>query len=66
MEGREEDRSSDWEEIGKAVKAGGMGREVVSEQIEGSGCRGGVMKAVKGIFFPVIEHFERVSEPFCF
>lgn len=41
MEGREEDRSSDWEEIGKAVKAGGMGREVVSEQIEGSGCRGG-------------------------
>lgn len=27
---------------------------------------GGMMKAVQGIFFPVIEHFERVSEPFCF
>lgn len=31
-----------------------------------SGGGGGLMKAVKGIFFPVIEPFERVSEPFCF
>lgn len=23
-------------------------------------------KAVKGTFFPVIEHFETVPEPFCF
>lgn len=55
MEGRKEDRSSDWEEIGKAVKVGGTGREVVSEQIEESGrLWGGVMKSVKGIIFPVI------------
>lgn len=52
MEGRKEDRSSDWEEIGKAVKVGGMGREVVSEQIEGSGCRGGGDEACQRRVFP--------------